>query len=66
MRHLRNAALLLAVAVVSVGCVGHRAAPQQDVAQQETAKKTAHKYPADSTNLPASIFQGYNVTGSRF
>ena len=65
MRYVRNGALVLFAAVLMIGCAGDKAA-RQDVAQQDAAKKEAQKNKADATNLPASIFQGYNVTGSRF
>ncbi len=66
MLHIRNAALLVAVAIVTLGCAGQHPLPQKDAAANDASGSKARKYPADATNLPASIFQGYNVTGSRF
>ena len=63
MRCVRNGAVVLFAAMLMIGCAGDNA--RHDLAQQDAAKKEAHKK-VETPPLPASIFQGYNVTGSRF
>jgi hypothetical protein len=63
MQHIRNGALMLVAAMLSLGCATHQA--DQNNASKESAKeaqKEANKNPNGAT-VPASIFQGYNVTG---
>ncbi len=69
MRHIGNGALVLCVAMLALGCASQKA-DRQDITQQDVAKKNVKKEADESRvkrpTVPSSIFQGYDVTGSRF
>jgi len=66
MRYLRTMSLVLVAAALSLGCATHDAS-QKDASKEASkeAQKQANKNPKGVT-VPASIYQGYNVTGERY
>ena len=63
MRYLRTLSLALFAAGLTLGCATHDA-NQKDASKDASkeAQKQANKNPRGVT-VPASIYQGYNVTG---